>query len=167
MQAAMVPGWTSAGFLFLLGVLSCSSGSCNRYGSFLPIPSLFMPNIPQLAPLTSQDLKLVPSIIAAVHPAGHSCPLLLPAPGHSPENAGCKKFAEEDTGQEEEYGSRWEGGLSRLAPWKEKEDSELEVANRIEPAHEEIEKQREFLGPWEMTSWGSGEPVVSFRIYYV
>lgn len=80
-------------------------GSCNRHSSVPSIPALSRPNSPQLAPLTSQDLKLVPSFVAAVQPTGHRRLQLLPAPGHSPEDAGCKKLAEEDTDQEEENGS--------------------------------------------------------------
>lgn len=77
-----------------------------------PIHALSMPNTPWLVPLTSEDLKLVPSILAAVRSTDHRCPLLLLGPGHSPEDAGYKKLAQEDTGQEEKNRSGWEGSLS-------------------------------------------------------
>lgn len=106
----------------------------------------------------------MPSILATVQPSDHRCSRLLPAPGHSPEDAGCKKLAQENAGQEEKNGGGWEGGL--LIPWKEEEGGRLEVTHRMKPAcGEGIGRIQEFLGVWGGASCGSGDSVVNFRIY--
>lgn len=108
----------------------------------------------------------MPSILTAVQPADHRCPQLLPAPGHSPEDAGYKKLAQEDTGQEEKNGSGWEGGLSWLSPWKEEEGGRLEVTHRMKPdCGDGVERSQGFLRAWRGASCASGDSAVNFRIY--